>query len=70
MKYVRSFFAFLYDFLVGDQWELFVGPLVIVGVCAALVGAGVSGAVVGLVFFASVVGVIALNMAISLRHAA
>jgi hypothetical protein len=25
--YVRAFFRFWYDFLVGDRWELFVGPI-------------------------------------------
>lgn len=27
MRYVRSFFGFWYDFLVGDRPELFVGPI-------------------------------------------
>ncbi|HYK96047.1 MAG TPA: hypothetical protein VE011_09315 [Candidatus Dormibacteraeota bacterium] len=28
MGFVRAFFRFWYDFLVGDRWELFVGPIV------------------------------------------
>jgi hypothetical protein len=27
MRYLRSFLAFWYDFLVGDRWELFLGPI-------------------------------------------
>ena len=27
MKYVKGFFAFWYDFLVGDAWEVAVGVL-------------------------------------------
>jgi hypothetical protein len=33
MKYVKGFFAFWYDFIVGDAWE------VAVGVVLALLGA-------------------------------
>jgi hypothetical protein len=27
MRYVRAFGRFWYDFLVGDRWELFLGPV-------------------------------------------
>jgi len=69
MKYVRSFFAFLYDFLVGDQWELFIGPILVLVVCALLVRAEVPVDAVGALFFLGVVAVITLNLTISLRHA-
>jgi hypothetical protein len=69
MKYVRSFFAFLYDFLVGDQWELFIGPIVVLVVCALLVKAEVPVDAVGLLFFIGIVGVMTFNLTISLRHA-
>ena len=69
MRYVRGFFRFLYDFLVGDSWELFVGPLVVLGIGALLAGAGVSAAVVGVVLFVGVVAVMAINLTLSLRQA-
>jgi hypothetical protein len=28
MKYIRGFFAFWYDFIVGDAWEVAVGVIV------------------------------------------
>jgi hypothetical protein len=69
MRYVRGFFTFLYDFLVGDSWELFVGPLVVLAMGALLATAGVPGEIVGALLFAGVVAVIALNLTLALRHA-
>jgi hypothetical protein len=69
MRYVRALFTFLYDFLVGDAWELFIGPIVVLIVCALLAGAGVTGGVVGSVMFLGIVGVITLNLSLALRHA-
>jgi hypothetical protein len=69
VRYVRALFTFLYDFLVGDAWELFVGPLVVLLLCALLVGAGIAGEVVGSVMFLGIVGVIALNLSLALRNA-
>jgi hypothetical protein len=69
MRYVRGFFRFLYDFLVGDSWELFVGPLVVLGIGALLAGAGVSATVVGVFLFVGVVAVMAINLTLSLRQA-
>jgi hypothetical protein len=69
MTYVRGFFTFLYDFLVGDSWELFVGPLVVLGIGALLVAAGVAAGVVGVLMFVGVVVVMAVNLTLSLRQA-
>lgn len=69
MKYVRQFIAFLYDFLVGDAWELFVGPIVAMVVAWALVQAGLSAAVVGALLFASVLAVAVAHITIALRSA-
>jgi hypothetical protein len=70
MKYVRSFGRFLYDFLVGDAWELFVGPLVGLFVAWLLVSAGVEPGVVGGILVVAVLVVVALNLTVSLRHSA
>ena len=69
MTYVRGFFTFLYDFLVGDSWELFVGPLVVLGIGALLATAGVAAGVVGVLLFVGVVVVMAVNLTLSLRQA-
>ena len=69
MRYVRGFFTFLYDFLVGDSWELFVGPLVVLGIGALLAAAGVAAGVVGVLLFVGVVVVMAVNLTLALRQA-
>jgi hypothetical protein len=69
MRYVRGFFTFLYDFLVGDSWELFVGPLVVLGIGALLVAAGVAAGVVGVLLFVGIVVVMAVNLTLALRQA-
>lgn len=69
MKYVRQFFAFLYDFLVGDAWELFVGPIVAMVLAWVLIQAGLGAAVVGTLLFASVLVVAVAHLTIALRGA-
>jgi hypothetical protein len=67
VAFVRRFFAFWYDFLVGDRWELFIGPIAALGVAWLLVQAGLPGAGTGLALFALVGGVAALSLALALR---
>ena len=67
MTYVRRFFAFLYDFLVGDAWELFVGPILALALAWLLLQAGVAPAIVGGLLFVSVLAVAAAHIAIALR---
>jgi hypothetical protein len=67
MKYLRQLFDFLYDFLVGDAWELFVGPIVALVVAWALVQAGLPTPVVGGLLFVSVLAVAVTHIAIALR---
>lgn len=70
MKYARQFFDFLYDFLVGDSWELFVGPIVALIVAWVLIQAGLGATVVGVLLFAAVVAIGATNVLAALRHSA
>lgn len=70
MKYVRQFGRFLYDFLVGDAWELFVGPLVALVIAWAVLSVGLDGALVGVLLFLLVLGVAAINLTIALRGSA
>ena len=70
MKYVRQFGRFLYDFLVGDAWELFVGPLVGLVVAWLLVVVGLPAGVVGGILFAAVIVVATVHLTIALRGSA
>ena len=67
MDWLRRFGRFWYDFLVGDRWELFVGPIVVLAVTWLLVGAGLPGAIAGLVLFGGVVAVGAISIADAIR---
>jgi hypothetical protein len=40
MRYAVAFGRFWYDFLVGDRPVLFLGPVLALVLCAALVGVG------------------------------
>ena len=70
MKYLRQFGRFLYDFLVGDAWELFVGPLVGLLVAWALVAVGLPAGIVGGILFAAVIVVATVHLTIALRGSA
>jgi hypothetical protein len=67
VTWLRRFGAFWYDFLVGDRWELFVGPIVALAAAALLVAAGVPSAVVGVLLFAGIVAVGAASVASAIR---
>ena len=69
MKYARQLFDFLYDFLVGDAWELFVGPIVAVVLAWVLIQVGLSSALVGVILFASVAVVAATHIGVAMRGA-
>ena len=70
MKYLRQFGSFLYDFLVGDAWELFVGPLVALVVAWAILQAGLAQDLVGILLFVMVLVAAAINLTIALRGSA
>lgn len=70
MSYAVRFGRFLYDFLVGDAWELFVGPIVGLFVAWLLFQAGIGDAAVGVALFVAVLAVITVHLAVALRGAA
>jgi ABC-type uncharacterized transport system permease subunit len=70
MTYLRQFGRFLYDFLVGDAWELFVGPLVALVIVWAAIQVGLDGVAAGVLLFVLVLGVAAINLTIALRGSA
>jgi len=63
MAFLRRFVAFWYDFLVGDRWELFLGPIVVLVLAWMLVTAGVPGAIAGLALVVGVAVVAGLSIA-------
>jgi len=65
MDLLRRFGAFWYDFLVGDRWELFLGPILVLVVVAVALGAGLSPGLAGGLLFIGVVAVGATSLAIS-----
>jgi hypothetical protein len=67
MTYLRQFGAFLFDFLVGDAWELFLGPLAAVAIGWGLLQLGVQAGIVGGLLFATVIGIAALHVGLALR---
>ena len=67
MAFLRRFAGFWYDFLVGDRWELFLGPLAALAVVAAALGAGLTGAPAGLLLFALVAAIAAFSVWLAVR---
>ena len=67
MTFLRRFAGFWYDFLVGDHWELFVGPIAALAVVWLAVGAGLAGPAAGLLLVALIAGVAASSVALAVR---
>jgi hypothetical protein len=42
VKHIRQFLKFWYDFIVGDDWRLAIGVVVIVGIVVVLAQNGVN----------------------------
>jgi hypothetical protein len=67
MTFLRRFVAFWYDFLVGDRWELFLGPLAALLIVGVAVAAGVSAGVAGVVLVLLVLGIAGFSLAVAVR---
>jgi hypothetical protein len=67
MRYVRSFFGFWYDFLVGDRPELFVGPIAALFLAWLAVRASIPATVSGGLLFVLVATVGVLSIAWAIR---
>jgi hypothetical protein len=68
MRYVRGFFGFWYDFLVGDRWELFAGPILALFVAWLAVRASVPAPITGALIFVLVSTVGGLSIAWASRR--
>jgi hypothetical protein len=42
MRWLDSLLRFLWEFVVGDDWRIAVGVVIVLGITAALSGAGVA----------------------------
>jgi hypothetical protein len=67
MRWVRAFFDFWYDFLVGDRPELFLGPIAVLLIVSASVSMGASGIVSSAIMVLGVLGVGALSLVLQTR---
>jgi hypothetical protein len=70
MRYVRSFGAFWYDFLIGDRPELFVGSIVVLAVVWVAIAMGLDSTVAGVLLAVLIVllGTFSLWLATRPRH--
>ncbi len=68
MTYVRAFFGFWYDFLVGDRWELFAGPILALFLAWMAVRANLPAPVAGVFLFVLVVTVGGVSVAWVVRE--
>ena len=67
MAFLRRFVGFWYDFLVGDRWERFLGPILALAIVGIALAAGLDGAAAGLILFVLIAGVAAVSVVWAVR---
>jgi hypothetical protein len=64
MKYIKAFFAFWYDFIVGDAWEVAAGvliSLILLFLGGHLISTGIG--VIGVILFPlAIIALLALSL--------
>ncbi len=68
MDVLRRFAGFWYDFLVGDRWELFLGPIAALVVAWLLTQMGAPGTLTGALLFVLVIAVGGLSIGWAIRR--
>lgn len=68
MRYARRFGAFWYDFLVDGRLELFLGPIMVLGLVWTLLHVGLPEAFASVLLVVLVSAVGAGSLALSLRR--
>jgi hypothetical protein len=69
MRFIRAFGRFWYDFIVGDDWRIAAGVVLVLAAGAALVGTGaVSDDVLVPLVGAGIVGVASLSIVAGARR--
>jgi hypothetical protein len=67
MRWIRAFFDFWYDFLVGDRPELFLGPIAVLVIVSASVSMGAPAIVSSAIMVVGVLAVGALSLMLQTR---
>lgn len=63
MTYVQRFFAFWYDFVIGDAWDVAAGVVVALVITGVLAHTGENLArAMGFVLVAAIIGVVGLSL--------
>jgi hypothetical protein len=69
MRFVRGFLRFWYDFVIGDDWRIALGVVLVLGAGAVLVATGaVSEAVLAPVVGAGIVAVVSASIVAGVRR--
>jgi hypothetical protein len=69
MRFLRAFGRFWYDFIVGDDWRIAAGVVLVLAAGAVLVGTGaVSDDVLVPLVGAGIVGVVSLSIVAGARR--
>jgi hypothetical protein len=69
MRFLRAFGRFWYDFIVGDDWRIAAGVVLVLAAGAALAGTGaVSDDVLVPLVGAGIVGVVSLSIVAGARR--
>jgi hypothetical protein len=68
MRFIRAFGRFWYDFIVGDDWRIAAGVVVVLAAGAGLVATGVSDDVLVPLVGAGIVGVVSLSIIAGARR--
>jgi hypothetical protein len=67
MHYLRAFGGFWYDFLIGDRWELFIAPIVVLFVVWTAIRTGLAPDLSAVILTALVLFVGAASLALATR---
>ncbi|HTE58901.1 MAG TPA: hypothetical protein VK631_01030 [Solirubrobacteraceae bacterium] len=68
MRFIRAFGRFWYDFVVGDDWRIAAGVVLVLAAGAALVATGVSDDVLVPLVGAGIVGVVSVSIIAGARR--
>jgi len=69
LRLARGFLRFWYDFIVGDDWRIALGVVLVLAAGAALVAAGaLAQGAVALLVGAGIVGVVSVSIMLGARR--
>jgi hypothetical protein len=69
MRYARAFGRFWFDFVVGDDWRIALGVVLVLGVGALLVATGaIATSLLAPLLAAAIVGVVSASIAHGARR--